>query len=264
MRKFVFPLCAQLTVPEILENPAFHAVLAQMQKSGYYGVELNVTDFENHTPEKIKALLDPYGLKMTMLASGGYANRNGLSMSSEDETLRRKTVDALCNVLIPFAKEMGCGIICGFLKGRGTSEQLAKTVKEVDERCGDQGVDVYLEVTNHNETNMVNTLKEGASYCGGMWKMLPDTYHMVMDEAAFYAAFAGNLDKFSNIHVSDNNRYFPGYGALDFYQVLAFLKASGWQGTMAAEGRIHDTLEQDLAYTADYLEAVTEKINRTL
>ena len=92
---YPFPLCIQLAAPPALDAPEFSAVLAQLKEAGYYGIELNMPEFSDRYADQLGELLDRHGLRLTMIASGAYANRHGLSLSSPDEDVRKRSVAAL-------------------------------------------------------------------------------------------------------------------------------------------------------------------------
>ena len=75
--KYIFPLCIQLSMPEDLHGEQFKRLLKLLQKHDFYGIELNVDDLEKYTPGEYTNLLDQYGLKLTMIATGAYAKKGG-------------------------------------------------------------------------------------------------------------------------------------------------------------------------------------------
>ena len=259
MGRYAFPLCIQLTLPEDMNDVSFRSTLEQLERLGFYGVELNVTDFNATDPVRLKALLGEHGLTMTMLASGAYAKRRDLSLSAPDEATRRRSVAALCDVLMPFARAMDCGIICGFIKGGadGKEAQLAKTIDEIS-GGEDAHVPVYLEATNHYESAVVNWLEEGARLIRPPFRLLPDTYHMNIEESDISAGLAAHKGLYDNLHISDSNRCFPGFGHIDFPGLFRLLKALDYGGTMAIEGRCRRSLAEDIELSCAYLRAISE------
>ena len=61
---------------------------------------------------------------------------------------------------------------------------------------------------------------------------------------------AGTLVKhmslYDSLHISDNNRLFPGLGAIDFFALLRFLREAGYTGGIAIEGNLRGNFEDDL------------------
>jgi len=252
--RFAFPLCIQLP-PMVADagNADFVDILRLLQAEGFAGVELNLNRFDD--PDALRKLLSSFGLRLSMVASGAYAVKHGLSLSSPDESVREAAVAALRNMRA-FAGECGAGVICGFIKGAakenyGTATcQLRKSLAALT----GAGAPIYLEATNHYEATLVNTLEEGADFVRGLdgLRVLPDTYHMNIEETGIAAALVRHNDLYANLHLSDNNRYFPGFGAIDFRAVYDTLSALGYAGVTAVEGRVH-SLKADITVTAAYL-----------
>lgn len=267
--KYGFPLCIQLVPPEnIFHSKEFAETLKLLQEKEFYGVELNIKDFDEVNPLQLKEYLASYNLKMTYIASGIFAKKNELSLSAANEDIRRKTVDAF-EEMIAYAEKMECGIICGFIKGGAGDNravavsQMKKSIGELKTRYGNSSVNILLEATNHYEATMLNTLEEAAVFTGSERKniqILPDTYHMNMEESSMAEAMVRYAAYYNNIHVSDNNRYYPGFGAIDFFQVISILKGMGYQGTMAIEGRNALSLNEDIRKSADYLSSVGDRL----
>jgi len=267
MAKYPFPLCIQLTPPDNLyEDAQFNSLLALLKKLAFYGVELNLTDFSS--PDRLNDFLSRYGLRLSMVATGVYAKQNGLSLSAADEDVRKKTVEEIIKIL-PFARACNAGIIFGYIKG-GPNEnkeiataQMGKSLAELSAANEEPGVELYLEATNRYEATLVNTLKEGAdfaSHAPGRICILPDTYHMNLEEVSFAAELSAYKNRYSNVHLSDSNRYFPGFGTIDFFQVCTLLRELNYSGTISIEGRVLHSLEEDISAAATYLQAISRKL----
>ncbi len=260
--RYGFPLCIQLSVPLALDDKRFAQILELLADEGFYGVELNITDFRVWTPERLRPLLERYSLKMTMLASGAYAREHYLSLGSRNEQLRRESVNEFCQTMLPFAGEMNCGIICGFIKGSDDAcvSQLQRSVEDISSYADSSVVPLYLEATNHYDSPLLCTLDEAAALAGPRWNILPDTYHMNIEECSMSAPLAKYSGRYENLHISDNNRYFPGFGAIDFFPLLQMLKATGYRGTISIEGRTHGLLSEDIQKSCRYLAAVAARL----
>lgn len=267
-KQYTYPLCIQLTVGPSIYDPEFIRLLELLQAHGFYGVELNSIDFENLPPRELNALLEKYELRLTMVASGAYAKSHGLSLSHEKESVRLESVKAL-GKMIDFAQAMDAGVVCGFIKGDGEGNpdicraQMKKSIQELSTGGYLQKAPVYIEATNHYEALLANTLEEAASFvkdAGGPLWILPDTYHMNIEESNLYAALQKHRGLYHNIHLSDNNRYYPGFGAMDFLGILRFLKAVDYEGTISIEGRNYGTIANDIERSAGYLKALSKAV----
>lgn len=266
---YAFRLCLQTALPaDYKTNADFNATMKLLQELGFYGVELNITDF-TQSPQELVDFLAGYDLKLSMIATGGYAVKNGLSLSSPDEAVRAETVKKM-PAIIDYAAATGAGIICGFIKGVANQPmdlckaQMEKSLTELKSLVVEKGVDFYLEATNHYEATLVNMVSQGVEFSqkfDNAFRVLPDTYHMNIEEVSMTGALTKYRGYYNNLHVSDNNRYYPGFGAIDFAAVLCQLKSLGYEGTMAIEGRNQGTLHEDIIYSAAYLEEASKKAN---
>ncbi|WP_195276897.1 sugar phosphate isomerase/epimerase family protein [Anaerotruncus rubiinfantis] len=269
---YLYPLCIQLPAAPDPDNPEFLRILGQLQARGFYGVELNLLDFSEKGRQRLQTVLDAHGLKLTMIASGAYAKQNGLSLSSTDETARAATVDALEKIL-KYAGKCGAGVICGFLKGGPDGNhavcaaQMRRSLDELAGRGALECAPLYLEATNHYEALLVNTVAEGAAFAreaGGPVQVLPDTYHMNIEECSPVAALSAYGELFRNLHISDNNRYYPGFGAIDFHAVLRALRGLNYNGTITIEGRNFGSLAEDIDQTCAYLSGAAQRAAREI
>lgn len=260
-----FPLCVQFPYVEDPGDDAFLQALEVMKENHCYGVEMNLTDFSDEAVQKVCSLLKRYDLRLTMIATGAYAVREGLHMSAPDEALRSRTENEL-EKIISAAESVGAGVICGIIKGDAhgdrevCTKQMICTLNGLCEKGMTERVPVYLEATNHYEALLVNTVSQGidiSEKTGGFIKVLPDTYHLNIEEDKSPASIlAAHHRHFENIHISDNNRYLPGFGCLDFGAVLKTLHDISYTGTITMEGRHHGNYAADIDAASKYLSGV--------
>ena len=257
--RFAFPLHIQLPKMDV-DSAEFEDLLGLLQREGFSGVELNLERFDD--PEGLQKKLGRFGLRLSMVASGAYAVAHGLSLSSADEAVRLRAVAAV-REMRAFAGALDAGVICGFIKGAAKENHDAAAAQfkmSLDELAG-AGAPVYIEATNHYEAALVNTLDEGAGFVCGLTglRVLPDTYHMNIEERGTAPALTRHFGLYENLHLSDNNRRFPGFGAIDFRAVYGQLAALGYAGVTAVEGRAH-SLRADITACAAYLESCSRGI----
>lgn len=263
-----FPLCIQLAVPEDLYGDReFIRVLELLREYGFYGVELNLTDFDHTDPAELTDFLQKFDLRLTMIATGVFANKQKLSLSHPDEVIRQETVRQL-DKITAFAQKTHSGIICGFIKGGPTPDvttaesQMHKSLKDITTRMPGR-CDIYLEATNHYESSLINQVSQGAelsSAHGNTFKVLPDTYHMNIEEICMYTEIARYRNYYNNLHISDNNRCFPGLGGIDFLPILKVLKSFDYPGTISIEGKVRNTLEDDIKESCTYLKKLAKRL----
>jgi sugar phosphate isomerase/epimerase len=76
---------------------------------------------------------------------------------------------------------------------------------------------------------------------------------MNIEEADMKQALRTHLACFSSLHLSDNTRYFPGFGAIDFAGVVAILDGLGYQGKLAIEGNVRTSFAADAEVAMQHL-----------
>jgi D-psicose/D-tagatose/L-ribulose 3-epimerase len=253
--KYAFPLSIQITLPPNYQDRLFQRKLELLQKFGFAGVELNIARPEQVDPAALATLLAGFNLKMTMFATGATAKAEGLSLSSLDDSVRQASVGR-CIEFVDFAHELDAGVIVGYLKG-GVSAQperarecFAASLGEIEPHVRAREVPLLIEATNRYESAVANTLADTADLIRGFGnpylRILPDTFHMNIEERSLFGALIALRAQYDSVHISDNNRFFPGLGGLDFRSILRFLGDSGYQGGVAIEGNVRGSFEQDL------------------
>jgi sugar phosphate isomerase/epimerase len=258
-----FPLTVQLVLPDDhRHNQAFREKLKLLQQFGFTGVELNIANIESADVGAIQRFLREYDLTMTMFASGLAAKTHGLSLSSPDKTTRSRSVDASCQ-FIDFVQGHDVGVIIGFLKGepapdagRARDDFLA-SMDQIAEYTRIKKVHVLIEATNRYESSVANTLEEAGQIVDLLnnpyLHILPDTFHMNIEEADAQTALLAHQDKFISVHISDNNRTYPGLGAINFNRIFQTLETMEFSGPVAIEGNLRGSFSTDLHESMAYL-----------
>jgi len=259
-----FPLAMQTVLPErYRQDDPFRLRLEALARCGFTGVELNVTDPARVDFAELQDFLRSFGLACTCLASGLTARTQGLSLCARDTGVRERSVDA-CLRMIDRIAGTGIALIIGFLKGPpggGDREQdrlrFLESLARISPCARDARVRVLIEATNRYEASVANTLEAAAALIRGfenpMLRVLPDTFHMNIEEADPPGALRRFAPWCDSVHLSDNNRRLPGRGCLRFGDILAVLRESGFRGTLALEGDLGGPFEEEVEAAAAYL-----------
>lgn len=266
-KPFVFPLSIQIALTDDDPlSPVFQKQLAFLQEQGFSGVEINIQQPEKIDTKALRQCLADNGLKMTMFASGLAARTFGMSLSCTDDSLRRAYVSK-CRHYIDFAQTFGAGIIFGFFKGStGQQPDQARTafqdaIGQLAPYAADRQVPLLIEATNRYESTLANSLDDTWELIRGFeneyLSILPDTYHMNIEEADMIASLQKHAGHYHSIHLSDNNRFFPGLGGIDFGKVIRFLKNQDYQGGVVLEAIIQDDFYSDVEASMIYLHGIT-------
>lgn len=258
-----FRLCIQTALPQnYRDNHPFIADLRVLRELGFYGVELNIADPGEADFADIRDFLGDYDLRFTNFATGLTAKKHALSLSSADSSVRQRSV-AYCKAIIDQVSGSVDGIIVGFLKGPAVTDadearkRFADALAAIAPHAQSNRVRVLVEATNRYESSVANSLAETAQLVRELnnpfVRLLPDTFHMNIEEADGPAALKRCAGLYDSVHISDNNRYFPGFGALRFDEIIATLKDIGFEGPLGIEGNIKNSFSEDVRASAAYL-----------
>ncbi len=264
---FPFRLVIQLPLTKNWENGSFEPTLKLLSKYHFWGIELHVVDPEQTDVYKLKKLLDIYEIKLAKLATGQIASLNHLSLASNDDSIHESTILNL-KKQISFASFFGCPLILGAAKGLPLPDKKAaelrtiQSLKQILPYAEALKTPLVIEATNHYESCTANTLQSTAELISKVKKtpflyLLPDTYHMNIEEVCLESALVKYIDYYDSIHFSDSNRFYPGYGHIDFQRICSLLSVLHFQGYIGIEGNTHTSLEQDLEITTSILSHIT-------
>ncbi|OGB91292.1 MAG: hypothetical protein A2Z31_04450 [candidate division NC10 bacterium RBG_16_65_8] len=256
MGRYRYFLAIQTQLPEDYPADAeFRGNLETLQRLGFDGVELNIREPEAVDPTRLKTYLAECGLVLSMFASGLTAKTCQLSLATPDEARRRKAIGRTARFL-EFAHEFGAGVIAGYLKGAppdngpGARDRLAAAVQELAPIADRLKTPLLVEAVNRYESPVGHSLADTwdiASRAGSPFvQILPDTFHMNIEEANMRQAMHEHRASFSSFHLSDNTRHFPGFGALDFAAIIGMLDELGYQGKLAIEGNVRTSFTADV------------------
>ena len=263
-----------LVSPGLSKAPARYKELEKAfnlcAKSGYDGVELFVDKPENLDATKILALAQSHHLEITALGTGPMYARRGLSLSAEDSSTRSKTLSALRHC-ISLAESFGSLLTIGSIRGksRGGDSRL-KALKRVgeglgilDEWASHQGVKILLEPINRYETDLINTADHALSMIKNLsltsTGLLLDTFHMNIEERSISDSIRKCKRSLLHLHVADSNRWPPGYGHLDFQQIIQTLRAVNYEGYLSSESLAKPDRVTAVKMTATYLRGLIKK-----
>ncbi len=150
--------------------------------------------------------------------------------------------------LIQFADQVGAPMVTvGAFRGRaawmgeGAEGELADGLRAAAELAAGYGVRLALEPVNRYEVDLIHTVDEGLDFLRRVGHdslgLLIDTFHANIEESDRLAPYrrvteAGRL---FHVHLGDNNRLAPGWGAIDFAAIVQCLRRGGYQGYLSAE-----------------------------
>lgn len=223
--------------------------IAQIADIGYDGVELAVRDPAQLDVDGIKRMLVQHKLEVPAIGTGQAFGEDGLSFTDEKAEVRARAV-ARIKSHIRLGADLDAVVILGLIRGvtpNGVSHDqamdwLVQALQECAEMASKLNVKLALEPINRYETDLINTLEEGIALLqqvgtgGRALGLLPDTFHMNIEEPSITASLRLAAPSIFHFHVADSNRWYPGAGHLDFKHILSVLSDElGYHGWISAE-----------------------------
>lgn len=263
---YKFPLGIQMVLPDnYSRDSTFAKSMELLQELRFSCIELNIANPKLVSPSALKDYLHRYDLTMTMFASGFSAKTYELSLSSTDIDQRLRSVD-YCRHFIEFCAEMETGIILGLIQGApvadvSTARDLfCRSLDDLVPIAQKKRVSILIEATNKTLTCVANsadqTKKLVAGYPSSTVRILLDTYHMAFEESDTYQAIVSHAGDFDSIHYSDDNRFYPGLGQLDFQKITESLASIDFYGPIVLEANIRNSFETDVRASVQYLRPI--------
>lgn len=216
-------------------------------KLGYAGVELSLLDSNKIAQKWLMNMLSELGLRAFAIATGQTYVTDGCALYAWEERERQITVERLKGHM-DFAVKLDCPVIIGGIRGKITSsgdrfkkqlEQGTRALKACVEYAEKRGVTLLLEPVNRYETNVINSLDEGLKLIeeigSDSLRLLPDTFHMNIEERSFDESLTRAGALIGYIHFADSNRLAPGWGHIDFPGILSALKKIKYTGPIGIE-----------------------------
>jgi sugar phosphate isomerase/epimerase len=217
-----------------------------LRSGGFDAAEICISHYEGVDVGKIKQGLDQRGLGCSTISTGQARTLEGITLIDDDPAVRRKAQRRV-EEHIAAAHVLGSQVTIGLLRGLGTTGRASEQQKRLVETLApcvalarEKKVTLLLEAINRYETALLNsaaatlemiTALGNPEAVGILW----DVFHANIEDADFAAAVALMGPKLRHVHFADSNRYFPGYGHLDFSFIYDQLQKTGFDGYISFE-----------------------------
>jgi sugar phosphate isomerase/epimerase len=244
--------------PIVLSGDDLRANITYARGLGYQGLDLFVDNKSEEEIEEICELLNNNEMEVAMFI-GIFLAEQGFSLSDIDEDKRRNAVRKYKKQIAVARRLNAKTMPIGFIRGNRYDDEsentylkrLATSVCELLDFAAQLDITLCLEPINRYEmeTFSLETLK-----------ILPDLFHMNIEEVSIEKALETAGDSIGHVHVADSNRLAPGQGHVDYQKVLRILTRSGYDGYLSIEAfpvpSGHECAEQGAAYLKPLLGGV--------
>lgn len=221
--------------------------LESASKYGYDGVELSLLDSQKIDQGWLIEKLRELNLEAFAIATAQTYSTDGYSLYSMHEKKRQQAIKRI-EAHIDFASRLNAMVIIGGIRGKLTGptedwntqrekgrQALVSCVRSAEKK----GVTLLLEPINRHETNLVNTVDQALELVEEMGskslRLLLDTFHLNIEESSIVGSFLVTGSYLEYVHFADNNRLAPGWGHIDFSEVLSGLEEIGYHGPISVE-----------------------------
>jgi len=210
--------------------------LTRVAAAGFDGVELAITDPDRLDRTAVAEALEAEGLRLLSITTGQAAGLEGLSLSSADGAVRRRSVERIRKHM-SFAEPFGAVVIVGSLRGADGDPDLL--VDSLHACASANDVALALEPLNRYESRLLNTVASTLEMIERVDRenvgILFDTFHANIEEADPAAAIAAAGPRLAHVHLADSNRWVPGCGHVRFDRVWNALADIGYARSVVLE-----------------------------
>ena len=246
--RFALTVATQEALPSafVVYRLPFAAVLPKIEQLGYDGVELALLDRSQIEMMELKHLLADTRLSIPMVSTGQVFAAGKCSFASREPEVRRRA-EQLFEGLIDVAAELGAFINVGRVRGcveqngsrSDVEARVAESLYHLSEKAEHAGISIVLEPVNRYEVDFLNSCEEAVDFLDRYGldriKIMPDLFHMNIEEASIEGSLMKWIDRIAYIHFADSNRHFPGDGHLDFSKIITTLRAIEYKGWIGVE-----------------------------
>lgn len=271
-------LCYQVATPDVAIAESVTAYQGPLDKTfgdiaafGYDGVELMTIDPGKLDWALVKKTADDLGLTVGLVCTGEIFGQLGLSFADPDAG-RRKEAVARVNGIIDFAASQNAKVNIGRVRGQyrpgvpreQTEEWAVEAFQAISDHAAPLGVMIAVENVTIMQTNFLNTMAE----CRRIIEMtgrpnfraMIDVFHLNIEEKDMYQAIRDNGDINIHVHLSDNNRRYPGHCGLDFERIIQTFKDTGYDGLFCTEVFQFPDMEECAKLAIAHLAPIFEKV----
>lgn len=222
------------------------AAIRRAAELKFDAVELFLPGPDVVDPQSLKSLLDETDLALAAVGTGAGMVIHKLNLIDEDESKRQQAEDFVAS-MIRFGGPFGAPAIIGSMQGRWTPElgkeaaldRLAEALQRLGKVAAEFNVPLIYEPLNRYETNLCNTMSEGAALLESRSienvVLLADLFHMNIEETSVAAGLMDGGQHIGHVHFVDSNRRPAGLGHMDYAPIVAALEEINYRGYLSAE-----------------------------
>jgi sugar phosphate isomerase/epimerase len=221
--------------------------IKKAKEIGYKAVELHIRDPKAIDIPAIMGALKKNNLTVSTIGTGQAYVDERLYFTSTNAGVRNAAVQRIKDQ-IDFAAPFRAKVIIGTIKGllpedRNEREIALERLITCLRECGDyaqkKDVKLVLEAINRYESNYLNTAEQTAEFIGKVNSSIIglhlDSFHMNIEEKSIVETIKKYSSYLFHLHFADSNRWAPGFGHINFAEILTALKEVNYDGYIGIE-----------------------------
>lgn len=237
---------SDLSSPFLFQGESFDNLIRQAADSGFEMVEIQIKNPLMFPWRKIDKLCQSIHCGISSIATG-LAVKDGLSLSSRDENIRKLSVKYICDH-IHLASLLGDNIKIqlGLIIGKKSNIPggiyyltLLQSLEEIKIEAEKNNVTICIEPINHFENDSLNTWSEVDKYIQFLsskrFLISMDLYHMHFEEKNIISTMRMYGFEIGSVQLMDDNRKPPGQGCFSFQPIIRELLSTGYNGDLIFE-----------------------------
>ena len=242
------------------------------KETGYDALELHIREPKRYDTGKIRAAAERYGLSICAAANGMEYTTGGLSLIDDDPEGRERAIARVFEH-IDFVADLDALLIVGIMRGnipRGRPPSVyiarfAEVMKRICEYAAQKQVFVVLESIMRYINNYLNSVPQTMDFitslgCKNLSLHL-DTHSMVIEEKNSRESILYCRNKpLGYVHYSDNNRLYPGGGAVNFRELTHALMDIGYSGYISIECLPYPGAEESARLGLSYVKSMVNAV----
>ena len=230
----------------VLINGTIEECLIKAHKYGADGIDYHIRESASPDYDNILRIMEEYGVGISSIITGRLCTESGYTLLNPDVRNSEMAYKGLIKY-IDMASAMKTDIILGWAKGRipdGAEreeyiDRLGEYLRRLEVYAAEKSVRINIEAVNRYESNLLNTSNEICEFLedqrlNNCYVHL-DVFHMNIEESDMCKAILRAGKRLNYIHFADNERRYPGSGALDFKKIMNMLDECGYDGPIAFE-----------------------------
>ena len=239
----------------------------QVRAIGYDAIELHLRNPRQYDAAGLRRTAANAGLAFCALSTGLEYGLNGLSLISDDASVRTAAVERL-REHIDLAAALDCLVVIGTMRANIPDRtrrshylnRLEEALFSLSDYAAEMGVGLVIESITRYIDNYLNTVPETAAWLQKLnrsnLRLHIDTHSMNIEDPDLPAAVRASRPVLGYVHFSDSNRRFPGGGNIDFKPIVQALDEIGYTGVIASECLPWPDAEQCARLGLDYMKAL--------